>query len=333
VRTSWNRAKHKTNFQSAIERFSWLAAVAGLLILSCACAQQAQPTTTIPADKALSAETAILTRAPVSAPLPSPLPSIAPASLPSIHVPTITPPGSSAQLVCRQHERSVDCDLGDVRSGNTATVTLDLSASRVETEAGLERSKDSPSAAAPPTIDLALQAESPSSVVTGQPFTITYTITNRGALDASGVWFEDEVPSDLNLIAYAPALPHCKQQGNAFTCHLRTLDSSKSVTFTLVITGYGAQQMLLELDPLLPGWPVCFVVKERTWQHIVYCEIGRLGPGQVSYVQLGLVAIGTQERTTTNTASIVANEIDLNPLDNTSSTTITIQASGEPGQE
>jgi hypothetical protein len=70
---------------------------------------------------------------------------------------------------------------------------------------------------------------------------------------------------------------------------------------------------------------MCFVVKERTWQHVVHCELGALKPGQATRVQLVLVAIGVQGRMTANTASVSANEADLNPLDNTHTATITVQ--------
>jgi uncharacterized repeat protein (TIGR01451 family) len=180
--------------------------------------------------------------------------------------------------------------------------------------------------ASPP--DLVVQGEGPTSVTTGQPFTYTYTITNRGGLDATGVWFYDEIPSDTDLVGYAPRLPRCAQQGDAVTCQLHVPGRSEGVTFTLVVTGHGEQPLALELDPLLPGWPACFVIKEQTWQHIVYCEIGVLRPGEATRVELELVAIGSRARTTANTASVRAAGQDLNPLDNSSTTTITVQAGG-----
>lgn len=184
--------------------------------------------------------------------------------------------------------------------------------------------------AVPATTELAVQAEGPSSIIAGQLFTYTYTITNRGKTLASDVRFEDALPSDLTLITYAPGLPQCEQWGDAFTCSLRDLDSGETVTFTLVITGHAGQPMTIDLDPLLPGWPMCYVVKERTWLHVVQCEMGNLQPGQATRVQLVLRAVGVQERTTVNTASVSAREADLNPTDNTITTTITVQGPAEP---
>jgi len=179
------------------------------------------------------------------------------------------------------------------------------------------------------TTDLAMQANGPSSVTAGQPFTYTFTITNRGERDATGVRFEDVVPSDMNLLAYAPGLPLCEQRDDTLTCTLRDPETNETLTFTLVITGHGGQPMKIGLDPLMPGWPFCFVVKEQTWQHVVHCELGVLKPGQAAHVQMVLVAIGVLERTTANTASVSANEAELNPLDNTNTATMTVQVEAD----
>jgi len=181
----------------------------------------------------------------------------------------------------------------------------------------------------PSAADLVIQAEGPTTVTAGRPFTYTYVITNQGQSEATGAWFQDAVPSDMNLVAYAPGLPRCEQRGDLFTCHLRDAASGEAVSLTLHITGYGEQPMLMSLDPLLPGWPICTVIKERTWLHIVQCELGTLAPGQATQVQLVLEAIGVVERTSANTATVLAGEEDLNPIDNTITTTITIQVDDE----
>jgi len=182
-----------------------------------------------------------------------------------------------------------------------------------------------------PAADLVIQADGPETVIAGRPFTYTYVISNQGTTAANGVWFQDTVPSDMNLVAYAPGLPHCEQHGDLFTCALDDTDSGEAVSFTLRITGYGEQPMIMSLDPLLPGWPICTVIKERTWLHIVQCELGTLAPGQATRVQLVLEAIGVVERTSANTATVLASEEDLNPIDNTITTTISIQVDDEPG--
>jgi uncharacterized repeat protein (TIGR01451 family) len=225
------------------------------------------------------------------------------------------------------HTATVAANEADANlSNNRATFTMAVGPS-----ASLRTGAAKPMAATAisTTTDLILQADGPSSVIAGQPFTYTFTITNRGALDATGLSFEDVLPSTTILNAYAPGLPLCEQRDDALTCYLRDLDTGETITFTLAITGHAGQPMKMELDPLMPGWPICSVLKERTYLHIVNCELGVLKPGQATHVQLTLIAIGVQERTIANTVSVSANEAELNPLDNTITSTITVQVKAD----
>jgi len=411
---------------------------AGLLIL-CACAKQEL----IPTNTPLSARTAGPTRFATETSLPGPPPTIDLAIQGSgsirvvpgettIYTLTVQNRGPDpatdivltdvlanglipiwtqpAQPLCGRQERTVSCDVGALRAGDVATVTLDLSVGGTDDRVtgtqlagvavdlpafacAIDQDSTQPGVtcrlatlqpganaqvrigldvdarttgslahtatveaneidanhsnnhatfaltigtagpeivtAGPATTDLVLQSDGPSSIIAGQPFTYAFTITNRGALDATGVRFEDALPPATILNAYAPGLPLCEQRDDALTCYLRDLDSNEPITFALVITGHAGRpmsnQMIMEPDPLMPGWPICFVVKERTFLHIVNCEFGVLKPGHVTHVQLVLMAKGVQERTMTNTASISANEPDLNPLDNTNTATMTVQ--------
>jgi uncharacterized repeat protein (TIGR01451 family) len=235
------------------------------------------------------------------------------------------------------HTVSVAANEADAnRANNRATFTMTVGAAGPVT-----------ATVVPTTTALVLQADGPSIVIAGQPFTYTYTITNRGALDATDVRFEDALPSDVNLIAYAPGLPLCEQRDDRLTCYLGDPDSSETITFTLVITGHGGQPMKMVPDPLMPGWPTCFVLKERSWLHVVHCELGVLKRGQATRVQLTLMAIGVAQRMTANTVSVsarvpersgagrvpersgVGNETELNPLDITNTVTMTVQVSAD----
>jgi uncharacterized repeat protein (TIGR01451 family) len=216
------------------------------------------------------------------------------------------------------------------RSNNRTTLTMTAGAAGPVSPVLSESVGPVSVTTVPTTTDLVLQADGPSSVIAGQPFTYTFTITNQGALDATGVRFEDVLPLATTLNSYAPGLPVCEQQDDALTCILHDLDSGETITFTLVITPTAAvgrhagQPMIIEPDALMPGWPVCSVVKERTYLYIVNCEFGRLKPGQATHAQLVLTAGGVRERAMANTAFVRANEAELNPLDNTNTTTITV---------
>jgi uncharacterized repeat protein (TIGR01451 family) len=154
------------------------------------------------------------------------------------------------------------------------------------------------------TADLVLQADGPMSVYAGSPFTYAFTITNRGPRGVAGVRFVDVIPPATTLHAYTPGLPRCEQRGDTLTCTLRDPDSGESVTFAVVTDGHAGQPMKMELDPLMPGWPLCSVLKERDYLHILNCELGLLKPGQATHVQVGFVAGGVRQRVMTNTVSV-----------------------------
>lgn len=183
--------------------------------------------------------------------------------------------------------------------------------------------------AVPTTADLALRTDVPPRVFAGRPFTYTFTVTNQGALDATGVTFEDTLPPAAMLSSYTPGASPCQQRDDTFTCRLRHPGSGKPVIFTLVITGHAGQPMLMNLDPLMPGWPMCAVVQDVSQLDTLRCALGVLKPGQSSQVQLGVVAKGVMERTMANTAFVTANEAEQNALDNASTTTVTVQVEAD----
>jgi uncharacterized repeat protein (TIGR01451 family) len=228
---------------------------------------------------------------------------------------------TSGELV---HTASVAAKESDTNpSNNRATLTVTVGAE------GPVLSEPVATIPASPIADLVLQADGPASVTAGQPFTYTYTITNRGTLDATSVRFENPIPPATILSGYAPALPLCEQRDDAFLCTVRYLESGDAITFTLAITGHAGQPMEMGLDPLMPGWPICTLLKEKPWLHIVTCDLGTLKPDQATHVQLVLTATGVNERMMTSTASVSAKETDPNSLDNTSTAMIAVQISAD----
>ena len=110
-----------------------------------------------------------------------------------------------------------------------------------------------------------------------------------------------------------------KQRGLAFGLH-RAADTGGAV-LGLIIS-------LLVVWLMQAGSEV---LKERTFLHIVLCELGTLKPGQAARVRMVLLPVGTQERLTANTVSVTTTEVDLNPSDNTITTTLTVQANAGDG--
>ena len=173
--------------------------------------------------------------------------------------------------------------------------------------------------------DLKVQATGPAAVVAGQPFTYTYLVINQGTQPATEVTFDDPIPPVLRLNSFAPGLPFCEQKGDTLTCSLVDPDSGKKATFTLTVSGNERHPIRMDVDPLVPGWPLCYVLKEQEYLQTLHCALGTLQPGQSTHVRLDMSAIGVQEKTTMNTVVVQANEPDLAPADNTNSTNIMVQ--------
>ncbi|MGD2148700.1 MAG: DUF11 domain-containing protein, partial [Anaerolineae bacterium] len=177
--------------------------------------------------------------------------------------------------------------------------------------------------------DLSVEADGPTRIIAGQPFSYSYTISNHGPAQATSVAFEDALPPATTLLAFSPRPPRCERGDESLTCYVQDPGGRETVTFTLAISEHDGQPMRVDLDPLMPGWPICTVLKEREHLHIVKCELGGLSPGQSMQVELGLVAGGVLERTIANTGSATAAEVDKNPVDNTATVTTTVRVSAD----
>jgi len=173
--------------------------------------------------------------------------------------------------------------------------------------------------------DLTVRSTGPAEVVAGQSFIYTYLVSNQGTGPATEVMLEDPIPPGLVLNSYAPDLPLCDQKGNTLTCSLVDPDSGEKVSVTLDISGSDGHPLQMDVDPLMPGWPVCYVLKE--WDHLLlHCDLGTLQPGQSTHVRMEMLARGVQERSTTNTVAVQASEPDVAPASNINSTSILVQA-------
>jgi uncharacterized repeat protein (TIGR01451 family) len=176
-----------------------------------------------------------------------------------------------------------------------------------------------------PLSDLTVRAEGPAVVIAGQPFIYTYRVVNQGTQPATGVTFDDPIPPGMRLKSYVPGLPLCDQKGETLTCTMVDPDTGERATFSLTIIGNEQQPIRMDMDPLMPGWPLCYVLNERDYKQILHCDLGALQPGQSTRVRLDMLAIGVQERTTTNTVVVHANEPELTPADNTLSMNSMVQ--------
>jgi uncharacterized repeat protein (TIGR01451 family) len=177
--------------------------------------------------------------------------------------------------------------------------------------------------------DLVLRSDGPERVTAGEPFTYTFTITNLGALDASGVILRDDLPPGTVLSAVSPDLPLCNPRRDALTCYLRDASSGETFTFTLAVTGSPGTRMSVEVDPLAPGWPICLLIKEASKIHRVDCNLGTLSGGAATRVDLVVIAEGVLERQMANTATVQTSDTEGNDVNNTATTTTTVQVEAD----
>jgi len=169
----------------------------------------------------------------------------------------------------------------------------------------------------PTAADLRIHVAAPARIVAGVPFTYTLTVTNAGALPATGVTLVDTPPPGLALEAMRPGWPVCDEAENRTRCFLPDPRNRRPITFTLLLTGPLEGAMVATLDPLAPGWPVCRAEKNGSLIRAVNCNLDDLQSGESTQVTLVALARGVLVRAITNTVSVAANEPELNPLDNT----------------
>jgi uncharacterized repeat protein (TIGR01451 family) len=174
-----------------------------------------------------------------------------------------------------------------------------------------------------------LAASGPPSCTAGAPVTYTFTVTNQGVGEATGVQLEYVVPSATDLNAFEPGRPRCDRQANALTCYLPSPDDAGTVSFTLTITGHGDLPVLLFADLVAPGWPACTLLKEETYLHIAICELGTLQAGQSARAAFNITARALEQRMLVNTASVTAQGLEGDLLEATASLTATVEVAAD----
>jgi uncharacterized repeat protein (TIGR01451 family) len=88
----------------------------------------------------------------------------------------------------------------------------------------------------PPTPDLAITDQAPSSVMSGNTLTYTITATNSGGLDASGVTvtYPFSGNENLNLVSAKTTQGTCSTKGGTVKCSVGTLPGGSNATITIV---------------------------------------------------------------------------------------------------
>jgi len=89
--------------------------------------------------------------------------------------------------------------------------------------------------------DLSLQAAAPpGSVGVGTPTTYSYTVTNNGPFNATGVQVTLQLPAAVQDVAATPSVGQCTVSGTTATCSLGVLLNGASATVSLSATASGS---------------------------------------------------------------------------------------------
>lgn len=149
----------------------------------------------------------------------------------------------------------VTCGLGTMSDGDTATITLVVTAGApgvisntahvsgtgfgADTDPNDNSDTESTVVLPTRTADLAItKADAPDPVVSGQPLTYTLTATNNGTGTGSTVRVVDNLPAGATFVSAVASQGTCSHlpADNDVTCTLGSLAAGASVTITVVVT-------------------------------------------------------------------------------------------------
>jgi large repetitive protein len=154
---------------------------------------------------------------------------------------------ASTRGSCTQGDPVV-CQLGDIPSGGSATITLEATATdagRPENTAVVEsptadpdttNNSDHTTVTTDRLADLAIAKSASTSVVaTGEAFDYTLKVTSKGPSRATGTTVTDTVPRGLRIEAASSSRGTCGVTGQTITCDLGTLSAGASATITMTV--------------------------------------------------------------------------------------------------
>jgi uncharacterized repeat protein (TIGR01451 family) len=223
-----------------------------------------------PADNSASAETTVnpaadleLTKSDSPDPIPAnglltytlSVHNAGPSSAPATQLTDTLPAGvtyesaTPSQGSCAEALGIVDCPLGTVASGATATVTIAVrpqAPGTITNNAGvvslaLDNDLSDNNASAETTVgqaaDLSLtKTDSPDPVLVGHQLTYSLTVHNAGPEAATTVDLTDSLPASVTFNSATPSQGTCNESSGTVTCALGTLADEASATVEIVVT-------------------------------------------------------------------------------------------------
>jgi uncharacterized repeat protein (TIGR01451 family) len=181
-----------------------------------------------------------------------------PDTAPNVLLEQLLPPGVTFvsavpdQGSCGEASGTLSCDLGDLASGGSTTVTVTVtptapgsintsaSVSSDAHDSNLADNEDSESSTvnvAPGSADLAITlTDSPDPVNAGQPLTITLDVENNGPDTAENAVVQYTLPPGITPDSVTPSVGSCDVTVSAVTCNLGTLANGATPDIVIVMT-------------------------------------------------------------------------------------------------
>ncbi len=143
------------------------------------------------------------------------------------------------------------CNLDAIEAGDSQTVTVNLTPTAIGTltvstsvasqtfDPTLPNEDSFELAISAPTTDLAISlSASPTSVLVGATLTYTATITNNGPSQASGVLYQQTLPTGVTFVSAESSrqVSPCTQSGTTVSCSLGPLNDNETATVLVKVT-------------------------------------------------------------------------------------------------
>ena len=158
-----------------------------------------------------------------------------------------------SQGSCSESAGTVTCPIGDLASGESATVTIVVSiassvtvesfsntatVTRNETDEVTSNDSDTIETLIDTRADLSItKTASTDTIRVGQDLTYTLAVSNTGPSDATDVLVTDTLPATLDYVSATASQGTCTEDEGVVTCELGTIVDGGSATVSLVVTG------------------------------------------------------------------------------------------------
>lgn len=150
---------------------------------------------------------------------------------------------------CTQSAGTVTCNLGNLDSGDSATITIVVKPTQPGTITNVaaidgaqpdpndtnDKAKVTTTVAAAANLSI-VKTASPNPVLVGQNLTYGLSVGNAGPSPATGVVVTDTLPAGVTYVSASSTLGSCSQAAGVVTCNLGALAVSGTATITIVVT-------------------------------------------------------------------------------------------------